>query len=240
MVGYLGNPDRVCNSDAYCRTVWMDRCRQAAFACAIGFGVGNSLTCIIAAILYFLSGADNVVDVMITIGGGVLAFLIMLAATWTSNDNSLYSSGLALSIIFRSIPKPILTIGAGILGIIVGIMGIHDNLEKFLFVLTPLIVPVGGILYVDYFLLNNHKYKMAFIRQDTPPMFKPMILSVWAVATILTFMTTPGGEGGLGLFDFTTIPALDGIIFSTVLYYGASKTLDYYRQRKARNQERAA
>ncbi|WP_170105709.1 purine-cytosine permease family protein [Desmospora activa] len=204
---------------------------QAGLSCAFGIGIGNSLTAIIAVILYFITGADNVVDVMFRIGGGGIALLIMMMATWTSNDNALYSSGLALTGMMRNIPKSALTIWAGLIGTVVGVLGIYDNLTTFLFILTPLIAPVGGILYVDYFLLNNHKYKMAFVRQDNPPMFKPLVLTVWALATLLTFCTTPSGEGGFGIFNFTTIPVLDGIIFSTVLYYIFGKTQQLVQNR---------
>lgn len=66
----------------------------------ISLVIGYGITIIIAAACAKAVGDANIVTVMIGLGWGVLAMVVLVLAQWTSNDNNVYSGSLGLSVVF--------------------------------------------------------------------------------------------------------------------------------------------
>jgi cytosine permease len=100
----------------------------------------------------------DAVKIMLGLGWGILGMLVLVLAQWTTNDNNLYSSALAFAVIFRRWPKWVLTLGAGVIGILLALGGIYGQFPNWLMFLGVIIPPIAGIYVADYFVVNRDFY----------------------------------------------------------------------------------
>ncbi len=202
---------------------WARTTRDAIIAPIVGFFVGNSLMLFIAVIIAKASGTEELVKVMFTIGWGGFAIFLFVFGAWTTNDNGLYSTGLALSVVFDKIPKHILTLIAGLIGTLLAVVGIYNQFIPFLTILSAFVAPIAGIYTVEFFLLDRNRFQLAHLRKNKiPPLYWKTIV-VWCVATLIGMSTSPKEEYGFELFTLTQIPALDAILAGAILQFIVGK-----------------
>ncbi|MFP7493315.1 cytosine permease [Terribacillus saccharophilus] len=186
--------------------------KHAVFGAFTGLFVGYSLVLVIAAILAKATQETDIVSIMLGLGWGTSAMLILILAQWTTNDSNLYSSALGFAVIFKRVPKFVLTIIAGAIGTILSILGIYEHFTSFLNFLSVLIPPIGGIYGADY-LLNRSKYHFKNLDKMKNLMFIGM--TSWVLSSTIAFMTTPAPVG-FGLFEITKAPGLDAFLLAFV------------------------
>ncbi|PTM56493.1 cytosine permease [Desmospora activa] len=211
---------------------WAKKPSDAVLSGFFGFLIGNSLMMFLAAFLTRLTGTEDVIQIMLAIGWGFAAVIILILAQWTTNDNNMYSLGLNLSIMFKWVPKSVLTIIAGLLGTGLAVAGIYGRFIDFLTILSPFAAPFVGIYLVEYFFLNRSRFKMAFIYQHKVKPFYWHSLLVWGIASLLGLMTTPAADGGLGKLTLTQIPILDGLLTAMLLQFLLGKIIARIQQKK--------
>ncbi|MEC5423151.1 cytosine permease [Virgibacillus sp. C22-A2] len=187
--------------------------KDAIISSFMGYFVGFSIVLIIAIVLAKATTQVDIVEIMLTLGWGTAALLVLILAQWTTNDNNLYSSALGFSVIFQKIPKYMLTIMAGVIGTAMAVGGIYDNFIPFLNFLSALIPPIGGI-YVADFIINRQKYK--FDKLGETKDVEVIGIGVWVIAALLAFMTMPA-PNGFGLFTLTGASGFDAFIAAFVL-----------------------
>jgi cytosine permease len=200
--------------------------KHAVGAAILGFLIGFSLMVYLGSILAHAVGEWDAVKIMIGLGWGLIAIVVLILAQWTTNDNNLYSAALSLSVIFRTWPKWKLTLVAGILGIIIALSGIYGKFVQWLMILSATIPPIGGIYVTDYFLFHRDMYK--YENLDKVPKFRPLMFLAWIGGSLIAFCTTPPPTG-FGLFKLTTVPAVDAFIVAVILQ--AALTWTYRRVR---------
>ena len=147
---------------------------------------------------------------MFMAGFGVIALFVLVFATWTTNVINLYSTALASR---ASVPlgnyRSVVVI-MGIVGTIVAVVGISENLIDFLVVMGLLVPPIAGVYLADFFV---------FKRTDFSPerLARRPAIRVNAVVVGL----------GTGVFatwmyysdrSWTSIGALDSLLMSMVFY----------------------
>ncbi|TFJ92200.1 purine-cytosine permease family protein [Lentibacillus salicampi] len=187
--------------------------KDAAVSAVLSYFIGYCIVLIIAAVLAKATSEVDVVAIMIGIGWGTGGMLVLILAQWTTNNTNIYSSALGFSVIFKMIPKYILTIIAGIIGIIFAISGIYDHFIPFLNVLSVLIPPIGGIYTAD-FIFRHREYHFANIHRI--PNMRVHSLIIWFVAAMLAFMTTPSPTG-FGLFTITSAAGIDSFLAAFIM-----------------------
>jgi cytosine permease len=99
-------------------------------------------------------GSTELGLVMIS-AGGILGFLLVFLGAWTSNDNNLYSTSLALS---EVIPKVKRWEVAVVLGIVASFLSALISLEDYGYIMYffgSLTIPVIGIMVTDYYFLSR-------------------------------------------------------------------------------------
>jgi cytosine permease len=148
------------------------------------------------------------------LGLGLVGFLVLLFAQWTTNDSNLYSSVLALNNIFR-IKRWRMTVAAGILASFLAALGILERLELFLIILTVSIGPIGGIFLCDYYLLK--RLDKENLKEKSIPRVNAKALAVYVVSFLAGWMTS-GHPFTINIFPFSVF-AFNGILTSIVLYY---------------------
>ena len=159
-------------------------------------------------------------------GLGIVGFLAIGFAQWTTNDSNLYSSVLAFNSIIR-VTRWKLAVAVGILASLLAALGILQRLELFLSLLSIGIGPIGGIIVADYYLVGRRKRgnrKMAAgpaaeqtACQLAYGKWNPIALGVYAVSFLVGW-TTSGHPFRIPVFPFS-IFAFNGILAAVLLYW---------------------
>ena len=128
----------------------------AVWTTVIAFFLGNTLMFCFGAVGGAFTGADDIFYVMIAQGLAIPALIVLGANIWTTNNNALYTGGLALSNITGK-PMKYLTWAAGIIGTALAIW-LYWNFCGWLNVLNCALPPIGIIVILDFFK-NRKKYE---------------------------------------------------------------------------------
>lgn len=193
--------------------------KDTVIASFLSYFLGYAVVLVLAVLLAKATNEVDVVAIMIGIGWGTGAMLVLILAQWTTNNTNLYSSSLGFSAVFKSVPKYIITIFAGIVGTALAVLGIYDNFITFLNILSIMIPPVGG-LYVADFLLRRNRYN--FNRMDKIIGLNIPSMGIWGIAILMAFMTS-APPLGLGMLTLTNAPAIDAFLVAFILQFIVSK-----------------
>ncbi|MCI2265101.1 cytosine permease [Sediminivirga luteola] len=177
----------------------------------LAFGIVTPLVLITGTLMAMETGTSDIVNIMIGLGWGVLALVLLMLAQWSSNDNNLYSAALGLAVIFTKLQKWQLTAIAGVVGIILALMGIYQNFPAFLNVLGVCIPPVAGVIIADYYFGKRVHYGSSLV--DSVPVLRPFALAAWIVGSLVALITTY-----TPLF-ITTMPVIDGMVSAGVVLF---------------------
>ena len=102
------------------------------------------------------TGKDDIFYVMIAQGLAIPAIIVLGANIWTTNNNALYTGGLAISNITNARMK-IATCISGVIGTALAIW-LYYNFTGWLNILNCTLPPVGIILVMSFFM-DREKYK---------------------------------------------------------------------------------
>lgn len=128
----------------------------AVWTTVIAFFIGNTLMFCFGAVGGAFTGADDIFYVMIAQGLAIPAIIVLGANIWTTNNNALYSGGLAISNITK-VRMKMTTWIAGIVGTALSVW-LYWNFVSWLNILNCALPPIGIIVILDYFK-NSGKYK---------------------------------------------------------------------------------
>lgn len=128
----------------------------AVWTTVIAFFLGNTLMFCFGAVGGAFTGMDDIFYVMIAQGLAIPALIVLGANIWTTNNNALYTGGLAIANI-SGIRMKITSWIAGIIGTVLAIW-LYWNFVGWLNILNCALPPIGVIVILDYFK-NRGKYK---------------------------------------------------------------------------------
>jgi len=157
---------------------------------------------------------------MLTAGWGLAAVLIIVLTCWIHMNSCLYSASLNLAAIIPRIPKWKLTMGAGLAGTCIALLGIVDRYVPFLIVLSVVLPPIASVFAADYLLRSNLYRTGQFAGIDQ---FRPVAAVSLFAGIFAGFLTTPRGQMGLGLFNLTYLPAIDSFLVGFACQYVLGK-----------------
>ena len=159
-------------------------------------------------VLYYQQ--TNIVDLIQKFGYPFWALLLIILASWSSNDNNLYSGALSLAIVFKNVSKNIIVIALAVCGYICSAINITGYFIEFLMFLSVIIPPIASIYSIDFFIKNKRNSNSAINMKA---------FLAWIIGASIAFFTAPKIIYGIELFSLTTIPALDGYLVSGCVYY---------------------
>lgn len=172
----------------------------------MAFFLGNSLMFIFGAIGAMATGFADISDVMFSQGLIAPALIILGLNMWTTNDNAIYTAGLAFSNITK-IPKNKVIIVLGIAAT-AGSMVLYNNFQSFLTSLGTFIPPVGGIIIADYIINDKKRYK-----NFQNEVFEK--INIYAVISMVL--------GVAAAIYIPGIPPINGVFTSAVCYVVSTK-----------------
>ncbi|MGM0780123.1 MAG: cytosine permease [Bacillota bacterium] len=182
--------------------------KDTVYASLMAFFIIVPVIVLVGSVLAQATGSSNLIDIMLALGFGVIALLVLMLAQWTSNDNNLYCSALGFAVIFKKWDKWKLTAFSGFIGIMLALGGIYDNLVPWLNILGIFIPPMAGVIAVDYYLFNKSHYKMSLLKDILN--VRVVSFTAWVIGAVGSFIST------YTLFTITTVPSLDGIIIAAL------------------------
>lgn len=179
--------------------------RVAAVGAGLSIAIGFPLILFVSALLVGFGGESNFIDTLLGSHSLIvrsLAVGALLLATWTTNDNNLYSSALALNAIVPKIGKIWITLTAGFLGMALALHGIVEHLMSIMIYLGIIFTPIGGVLISEFF------------RQRPSPAtaFRADSWSAWGTGVSTALATHHQ------IFLLTQAPVLDGLLAATFVH----------------------
>ena len=127
----------------------------AVWTTVIAFFLGNTLMFCFGAVGGAFTGKDDIFYVMIAQGLAITALIVLGANIWTTNNNALYTGGLAISNV-SGVRMKFTTWIAGIVGTALAIW-LYWNFVGWLNILNCALPPIGAIVILD-FLKNRKKF----------------------------------------------------------------------------------
>ncbi|MCE3201598.1 cytosine permease [Paenibacillus sonchi] len=131
---------------------------------AAGYFVGGIFSVVAGAAMTFaaqlpdLGSTPNIPAVMAKLGMGFFAFLILVFAQWSNNDNNLYTGALGLRNVVK-LPKFVLVLIMGGLGIVIALTGYQDHFVPFLNFLGVYVPPIAGVMIADHWIVRRGTYQ---------------------------------------------------------------------------------
>lgn len=196
VVGSLINPDI---------TRYAKNPRAAAIGVGLSIAIGFPLILFVSALLVGLGGQSNFIDTLLgshSLTVRVLAVAALLLATWTTNDNNLYSSALAFNAIVPKIRKTWITLAVGLLGMGLALHGIVEHLMSIMIYLGIVFTPIGGVMISEFF--RRHPGPVTAFRPDS--------WVAWSLGVATALATHHQ------IFSLTQAPVLDGLLAATLLH----------------------
>ena len=171
------------------------------------------------------SGEGDIAKILTAALPPLAAGLIVLLASWSTNDNNLYAASLGLASIVPGVPKWALVLVCGLAGTALGLAGILDHFIPFLITLSLCLPPVAGIYVSDYFAAAA-RYTAAPAGEAPPlPLIRWPAVTGLILGCATAFAAIPPGMGGPGLIQATGVPGLDGALVAGVVTYGLARML---------------
>ena len=133
--------------------------KVAVWTTIIAFFIGNTLMFCFGAVGGAFTGKDDIFYVMIAQGLAIPAIIVLGANIWTTNNNALYTGGLAISNI-SGVRMKLTTWIAGIIGTALAIW-LYWNFVGWLSILNCALPPIGIIVILDFFK-NRTRYNMNY------------------------------------------------------------------------------
>ena len=155
--------------------------RIAVWTTVIAFFLGNTLMFCFGAVGGAFTGKDDIFYVMIAQGLAIPALIVLGANIWTTNNNALYTGGLAISNI-SGVRMKFTTWISGIIGTALAIW-LYWNFVGWLNILNCALPPIGIIVILDYWR-NRDKF-LEPARERTVNWFNLAGIVVGAVAANL-------------------------------------------------------
>ena len=176
----------------------------------------------VAASAAMVLGTEDIISIMLTLGLGLGAFIIIIAGSWVLNALNLYSAVLGVTASFPRLSARTVTVVLGVIGVTAGLMNILDSFVTFLFYLSVVFIPVAGVIIVDHFIARPEAYRVTEV-EDNQPLNRWGLLA-WFMGAAIALAASEGFIGSV-----TRVAALDAMVTTAVLYWIAAR-LGWVRQ----------
>ncbi|XOV79996.1 MAG: purine-cytosine permease family protein [Aestuariibacter sp.] len=158
----------------------------------------------------------EILALLLALGLGGLAFIIVIAGSWVLNSLNLYSAVLSIKATFPKMRERNITLLLGSFGVIAAFLNILDFFITFLVILSAIFVPVAGVIIIDFFLFKQSHYQHQSLLNNSN--FNTAALLAWAVGA---------GYAGISMLvnmpSLTHIEVLDSMLLTAGVYCLISK-----------------
>ncbi len=178
--------------------------RDTIFSSTAGVFPAGVLMVILGAVMTKVANQYDITQVFCDVGIPVLAMIVLISATWTTNTANAYSGGInaVLMLNLKDDKRAIATLVSGLLGTICAAFGLADHFEAFLTILGEIMLPMMGVIIADYWIVGRGKALNYKMRAG----FNWVGIVSWLAGYAVTKLVTFG------------VPFLQGIIVTMIIY----------------------
>lgn len=184
--------------------------RHAVYAAFIALGVSFPVLQMLAAVPSVATGEQDLIKIMVMIGIGLPAFLLLLLSSWSSNVLCLYSSGLSFSTVFTRTHLKTLLILIGVIGTALALVHAQSYLISFLMILGIGIPPIAAIYVMDVLVIRKGCCEPETLSQE--PAIGMTAFFSWGIGLAV------GVAASNDIATVTGIAALDTVVSASVIY----------------------
>ena len=184
--------------------------RGALTGMALIFPIAAPLLMIVSALIALATGQTDIMKLVVALGFGVPALVLLVLSVWTINALNLYSAGLSAAATFPRVPQWALTVIGGMAGCALAIAGIITTFIPFLVTLGLIIPPIAAVYVIDG--LRTFAHQDPAFDAAAVPAFRWEAIAVWLGSLAITMPATAWG------YTLTTVPALDASILAALAY----------------------
>ncbi len=185
---------------------------QAMWAVFIALWLVQALVFFLAAIPSVATGEADLIRIMVALGIGVPAFLLLSLSSWCSNVLCLYSSGLSMATMITRAPLWQLILALGIIGTAIAFWYSYSYFIGFLVLLGVTIPPIASIYIINVVLIRRGECAVDALSAE--PAIDKNAFSAWLLAVAVAYLAEAE------LFSITGIATMDSILLATLLYCG--------------------
>ena len=156
------------------------------------------------------TGKNDILQLMLTAGLGMSAFILVILSSWITNSVNLYGCSLSLSSIFTRFQEWKIAVVSGIAGTAIAYFEILEHFIDFIFSLGIIFTPVAGIYSMDYFILNKANYDPGKNNKDIRISYIALIS--WLSGIVVAYGATRGW------LHFTGIASCDSLFAAALTY----------------------
>ncbi len=191
------------------------------FARTTGGAVGTAFVAYVPIQLFVMGAAglagslapnSEFLEILIDLGLGLGAVIIVIASSWALNSLNLYSTVLSVKATFPALNRTVLTVALGALGVVFALMNILDSFVTFLIYLSAVFVPVAGVLLADYLIVRKERFALENLGHGPAinlPAFGAWLMGAgFAIAEIQSWLSSPSGFPALEAAAITGIAYL--------------------------------
>ncbi|MFI7442731.1 purine-cytosine permease family protein [Nonomuraea indica] len=186
----------------------------------IGISLGEYVLALVGVLLAHALRTGDVVTIVTTTSGTV-GVLVLVSATFKTNDWNLYAASLGVTNALHTAfgvraGRAAVTVALGVVGTALAALGIADHLVGFLVLLGVAIPPIAGIMVAEYFVVRTWRPELDASRErgELParaPGWVPAALVIWVAAALIGHFLTWG------------IPALNALLAAFLLHAAAGR-----------------
>jgi cytosine permease len=181
--------------------------RDVVIGMLVSLGCALPVLLLLSALLAVIYGNANLIAVLVAAGVGAPALLVIVLATWTSNDKNLYESALSLATLFPQRERWQLTALAGVVGTALAAAGIFEHFIELLIFLGIAIAPIAGVYLVDFW-----RTPARFTQEIPLSTVRWPAFAAWACGILVGLAALPHSSHGLEVLRLTSIPTLDALL----------------------------
>ena len=189
---------------------FIDRAHGAVWTSVLTYFVSGVAVTLIGGIAALATRKVEILDLMLSMGLGAGAFVIVLGGSWILNALNLYSVALSVGVALPRSRRTVTTLVGGLAGTLVAFLQILDHFLTFLFYLSIVFVPVASIIIVDCLLVRPESYLGEAIHDVNP--FEPAALLAWASGATIAVL------GSAGFLRLSGIAAVDALIVAALVF----------------------
>lgn len=185
--------------------------RHALWSVFFALGIFFPIVMVLSAIPGIATGEMDIVKIMITLGIGIPAFLLLLLGSWSSNVLCLYSSGLSMATIFTRMHLRYLILIIGAVGTIIAFVDMQNYLVNFLLLLGIAIPPVASIYVIEALIFRQSNCNVNDLQKEVS--FSILAFIAWGFAILFGYFASNE------IFSVTGFSAIDSILVASITYY---------------------
>lgn len=183
---------------------------HAMWSVFIALWIVQGLVFFLAAVPSVATGESDLIKIMLALGIGLPAFLLLLLSSWCSNVLCLYSSGLSLATITVRVSLRRLILLIGVIGTALAFAYSQQYFIDFLIILGVSIPPVASIYVLDATLVRRGEYTLSQL--DREPPVDGYAFAAWAIAVLVGYLANGG------VLTISGIASMDSILVAMVVY----------------------